>query len=82
MISQYFTARAFFNDCSEPFAVRNCLVQATRSERRFATCENAVGLVRLDYSAEVVQHADLCPLRARERAVLRVRDRVTHRVWP
>jgi hypothetical protein len=39
-------------------------------------------LVRLDYSAEVVQHADLCPVRARERAILRVRDRVTDRVWP
>jgi hypothetical protein len=42
----------------------------------------AVGLVRLDYSAEVVQHADLCLVRARERTVLRVRDRVTDRVWP
>ena len=44
--------------------------------------ENAVGLVRLDYGAEVVQHADLCPVRARERAVLRVRDGVADRVWP
>src|SRR5215475_5343642 len=41
-----------------------------------------IGLVRLDYSAEVVQQADLCPARARERPVLRVRDRVTDRVWP
>jgi hypothetical protein len=42
----------------------------------------AIGSVRSDYSAKVVQHADLCPVRARERAVLRVRDRVTDRVWP
>src|SRR5262249_9689654 len=42
----------------------------------------AVGLMRMDYSAEVVQQADLSPVRARERAVLRVRDRVTDRVWP
>ena len=42
----------------------------------------AVGLVRLDYSAEIVQHTDLCLVRARERTVLRVRDRVTDRVWP
>src|SRR5215510_5880088 len=44
--------------------------------------KTAVGLVRLDYSTEVVQHTDLCPVRARERAVLRVSDRVTYRVWP
>jgi len=42
----------------------------------------AVGLVRVDYNAEVVQHTDLRPVRAQERAVLRVRDRVADRVWP
>ena len=58
------------------------LGRQSQNDRRFANGENAVGLVRLDYGAEVVQHADLCPVRARERAVLRVRDRVTDRVWP
>jgi hypothetical protein len=48
----------------------------------FAAGEIAVGLVRLDYSAEIVQHANVCPVRAQERAVIRVRDRVTDRVWP
>jgi hypothetical protein len=41
-----------------------------------------IGLVRLDYSAEVVQYADLCLVQARERTIPRVRDRVTDRVWP
>jgi hypothetical protein len=44
--------------------------------------EIAIGFVRLDYSAEVVQHADVCRVRARERPVLRIRDGVTDRVWP
>ena len=47
-----------------------------------ASTKIAVGLVRLDCGTEVVQHADLCPVRARERAILRIRDGVTHRVWP
>jgi len=51
-------------------------------ERRFPLAKIAVALVRLDYSAEVVQHADLCLVRARERTVLSIRDRVTDRVWP
>ena len=57
---------------------------ADRAKRNSASplAKIAVGLVRLDYSAEVVQHADLCPVRARERAVFRVRDRVTDRIWP
>src|SRR5215831_17918773 len=38
--------------------------------------------MRLDHSAEVVEHANVCPVGARERAVLRIRDRVTYRVWP
>src|SRR6266576_5095072 len=42
----------------------------------------AFGLVCLDYSAGVVQHADRCPVRARERAILRVRDGGADRVWP
>ena len=41
----------------------------------------APGLVGLDYSAEVVQHADNCPARAREGAVFRVGNRVADRVW-
>ena len=44
--------------------------------------EASSGLVCPDYGAEVVQHADPCPVRASERAVLRIRDRVTDRVWP
>src|SRR5262249_7122033 len=31
MLSQPFTGRAAFSDCSEPFAVRLCSVQAVRS---------------------------------------------------
>ena len=39
------------------------LLTAPQSQKRTALCHwrIAVGLVRMDYSAEVVQHADLCP---------------------
>jgi hypothetical protein len=37
-------------------------------------------LVHLDYRAGVVQHADNCPIRARTRAIFRVRDRVADRI--
>jgi hypothetical protein len=59
-----------------------CLADRTKTNRASPLAKIAVGFVRLDYSAEVVQHADLCRVRARDRPILRVRDGVTDRVWP
>src|SRR5215471_17833175 len=59
-----------------------CFADRSKTKGASLLAKIAVGLVRLDYSAEIVQHADLCLLRARQRAVPRVRDRVTDRVWP
>src|SRR5262245_35400601 len=71
--------------CVRPFSATPPGLLRRRESKRNDTsplAKIAVGLVHLDYSAEVVEHTDLCPLRARERAVLRVRDRLTDRVWP
>ena len=63
-------------------ACARLVVERAKTNGASPLAKIAVGLVRLDYSAEVVQHAHLSSARARERAVLRVRDRVTNRVWP
>src|SRR5215468_3217266 len=42
--------------------------------------KTALVFVRLDYSAGVIKHADNCPVRAREGAVLHVGDRFADRV--
>src|SRR5262245_22297857 len=60
----------------------DCLADRAKTNRASPLAKIAVGFVSLDYSAEVIQHADLCRVRTRERSVLRVRDRVTDRVWP
>jgi hypothetical protein len=44
--------------------------------------EGATLFVPLDHSAGVVEHTDNCPLRSEVRAILRVRNCISHRVGP
>src|SRR5262245_18190470 len=71
--------------CVRPFSATPAGAASQTESKRNGTsplAKIAVGLVHLDYSAEVVEHTDLCPLRARERGVLRVRARLMDRVVP